>query len=475
MLVSAGAFASVPLQAQWIVLGLAGATFLFLFFPLFEKGALKIIAQSLRTLVRFPVFWAGLLLLILMLIQGLNPSWRPRVRYQDFRMFTIPHYTGLPTGVDTPFDLESSPGGMNAFRQMLIFGAPWLFLCALWAGVRSRRIFAGIAWTVLLGAVGLAAWGATMRLGREKTLLGRYTDEDTSFFATFLYQNHAGAWLSLAFAVAVALALWHWEKTAEHGVRSGPHLLCAALAGCLVLGTICTLSFGSMLTTSILLLVVTPAAILWSLIRRGTDRNIILGGTIVSILIAALAFVFYTTSDLSQVEAKLTHKLQRIESKTLDDRAPMRRATWQMINAGDGKYLATGWGAGSYRWVSPHFFHREPEFRDHPEMRANYAHCDWLQMLSEWGIVGFSFVALAFLGVAAWFLRNIKRWTPAVLPPVCAVLLFVGHASMDFLNYSMPLLCMLGFTVVIAARLGIAPQRKKLTIPENPETQTGAL
>jgi O-antigen ligase len=465
LLASAGAFSSVPLQAQWLVLGLAGTAFLFLFFPLFDENDSQRIVRSLRALLRFPVFWLGLLLFALMLVQGLNTSWLPRFRSYGFQMFPKPHWAGWPTGVDTPFNLEISPGGMNAFRQMLIFGAPWLLLCALWAGVRSRRIFAGIAWTVLIGAVGLAAWGAKMRFGREKILLGRYTDEDTSFFATFLYQNHAGAWLSLVFALAVALTLWHWEKAMSRGARSGPHLLSAALAVCIILGAVCTLSFGSMLTIAVLLLVVTPAAVLWSLARKGASRSVVLGGTVATALVATLAWVFYTTSDLSQVEAKLTHKLQRVESKTLDDRAPLRRVTWQMITARDGKYLATGWGAGSYRWISPHFFHREKEFKNRPRLRANYAHCDWLQMLAEWGIAGVSLVAAAFLCVAGWFLRNIKRWTPVMLVPVCAIFLFMGHASMDFLNYSMPLLCLVGFSVVAAAKMGLSPRGKKHPLP----------
>jgi hypothetical protein len=132
-----------------------------------------------------------------------------------------------------------------------------------------------------------------------------------------------------------------------------------------------------------------------------------------------------------------------------------------MVEYRDHKNLWSGWGAGSYRWVSPHFFKKIPEFRhkDGSFERANYAHCDWLQMLTEWGVAGAVLVVAAFLWMAAWLLLRIRRWTPATFSLLFALLLFMGHATMDFLNYSMPILCLVAFTAVAAARL-ILPRSK---------------
>jgi O-antigen ligase len=187
------------------------------------------------------------------------------------------------------------------------------------------------------------------------------------------------------------------------------------------------------------------------------SRNVILGGSIAFALIAVIASVFYATSDLKAVEAELNKKFHLAEKKSLDDREPMRRATWAMVSADDSERLWAGYGAGSYRWKSPEFFVKEKEFQRKNKtlrLRANYAHCDWLQMLVEWGVVGISFVILALLWMVFFLVKNFRRWTPITWVLVCAVFLFMAHATMDFLNYSMPLLCMVVFVACGASKLG---------------------
>jgi hypothetical protein len=462
LVVSVAAYSSVPSWAQECSVALSGLAFAFLFLPVgFDDGSSISAGKSLRALLRFPLFWLGLGLLLLMLVQGLNPSLGvvQRTFYWGIYPMETPPVPWLPSGVNAPFDSDVRPWGMNAFREMLIFGGPWLLLCALWVGVERRRTLVTIAWVLLIVALVLVAWGSEMRIEGKQVLTGRYTMRNSSFFGTFLYQNQAGAWLSLMVGVALALGVWHWNNAAERFAQSGPHLLCAAIAVCLVLGAVCTLSFGGMLTISVLLLLVLPVAVLWGWVRNGVSRGVVFGGAVASVLLLTLVGVFYASMDLKAVEGKLLHKFKLVSANSLDDRAPLRRVTWAMIEHDDYERVWTGYGAGSYRWVGRGFFQADKSFSwSNGQLRswANYAHCDWLQMLMEWGVAGMALVVSAF-GWMAWFLlRNAHRWTPVSLVLVCAVLLFMGHATMDFLNYSMPILGLVAFATVGASRWGFA-------------------
>ena len=459
ILFSAVAFASVPIWAQWTTLGLSGLAFIFLFVPLGDGRQAQSPKKTLHLLLKFPLFWLGLLLLLLMLSHGLNTSRFVQDRDFWWRVFPKPaqSYIGwLPAGLEAPFVSSTQPGGMNAFRQMMIFAGPWLSLCALWAGIRHRRVLAGMGWAIMLAALGLAIWGVQMRLAGTNDLTSEYNVLNTSFFATFLYQNHAGAWLSLQVALAFALAFWHWSNArrsqSKLRVQGGPHWLCAVIAICLAFGSICTLSFGSMLTIGIILFLVVPVAIIWSLIRCGAGRGTITGATMAVLMIAAVVVCITNALDLSRIEDKLNKKFQLVESKKLDNREPLRRATGEMIEGRHSQYLWTGRGAGSFRWESPPFFRKVLK----REERALYAHCDWLQMFVEWGLVGIALVFLGATWMILWLLRNMRYWTPVLFVFASAVLLFVSHASMDFLNYSMPLLNMLAFIVVCTAKLGLS-------------------
>ncbi len=460
LLFSAAAYSSVPWQAQLVTLALSAASFAFLFLPVGDDCRYsKTARESWSALKRFPLFWFGLALFALMLVQGLNPAFGVMERAFYWKLYSQDFVRWLPSGVDAPYVSESArQGGMNAFRQMVVFGAPWLLLCALRCGVSRRRSWVAMSWVVAVFGVLLVLWGVGMRLSGRTELTPAFGSRNTSFFATFLYQNQAGAWISLVFAVTVSLFVWHWQQARDAGAKGGPHLVVAVIAALLVSAAPFTMSFGGMISLAVLGFVITPLALLSLILRSGAWRGVLLGGAAAGGMLALLAAVFAVTSDYSSVEAKLRHKFETAKSKSLDDRAPLRRATWELICSENGRFAPTGYGAGSYRWVSPAFLVRQPEFRTAAgklKAQAVYAHCDWLQMLAEWGIAGVALVGGSILWSAWFFLKNIRRRTPALPILLGAIVLFMLHAGMDYLCYSMPLAGMTAFVFVGAERLGL--------------------
>ena len=86
-----------------------------------------------RKLIRWPLWWLGLLFFTYVLTQALNPAWEFVQKETTWVMRRIDHIAWLPTGMRTPFAM------MNPWRQMMIWGAPFLLACALWIGLTRRK------------------------------------------------------------------------------------------------------------------------------------------------------------------------------------------------------------------------------------------------------------------------------------------------------------------------------------------------
>jgi O-antigen ligase len=110
----------------------------------------------------------------------------------------------------------------------------------------------------------------------------------------------------------------------------------------------------------------------------------------------------------------------------------------------------TGWGAGSYRWVSPVFQADEKPLQDANgklAIRATYAHCDWLQMLAEWGVVGMLPVLAGLWWLGRWICRACRRGHPEAIPLAGVLILVSLHASLELIFWFTPLLYSLALIV----------------------------
>ena len=114
----------------------------------------------------------------------------------------------------------------------------------------------------------------------------------------------------------------------------------------------------------------------------------------------------------------------------------------------------TGWGAGSYRWVSPVYQVEEKALQDargRLRVRALYAHNDWLQLLAEVGWFGL----IPLFAVLGWVGRRAiaagEGGHPEALPLAGLLLLFAFHAGFDLLCWFTPLLCVLALVVASLA------------------------
>lgn len=406
--------------------------------------ALRIPTHARSVLLRFPPFWIGAALFGYVAVQSLNPWGLVVERDLTWKIIPQDYITWLPAGLDAPFIGDRDPGGMNGWRQILILSGPWMLLCALRVAIVRRRTLVTLAWIAGLNALAIGVVGAVVASGKDFTFLGfKNWFAHKAPFGPFIYKNHAGIYLYLSAALMLALTVHLIARKGDRADRGGPHLLAAILFVLLCLAAASTLSIGAIIAASALL-ILAPALYF-------ADRHVraALSPAPAIMLLGCGALVIYvaaSSTNLGALRQRIEKKRDYVEQRGDDDRAPLRRATLAQIDDADGAKALFGWGAGSYRWTSPPYLARQPEFIDAKGRlwaRANFAHCDWLQALLEWGAVGAVIIASALIWLASKIGSALRRRSASLLALSAGILIVLLHVTLDFALYFTPSLSLL--------------------------------
>jgi O-antigen ligase len=461
----AGSSGLEPLSYRWLdhvcfpAALLAGST---LAWFLLSRDLVSRPASAARAeLFRSVPFWAGVALFAYFAVQHFN-AWgvavdreafwaaqgMPGVDVGQFDVRRMDYVRWLPSGLQAPFSAaDTNQPPMNAWRLMMVLGAPWLLFQALRHGLRRRRSYVILGWITVLAALAVGAFGV-LNQQSNGTILGYPVPYNTTCFGTFMSRNHAGVYLYLHVALALGLTLWHIRRAGDNVFRGGPHLAGAFVAFALALLAALTNSTAGA-AAALALLLIAPLLAYWFGFpgSSGSRRRIMLitGGAL-----ALSAASVLLVADLQPILGRFKMKAANYQATGVDDRAPLRRATWALATEGgwSGR-VWVGYGAGSYRWISPPYQAQQKELQRDGKLfyRAVHAHNDWLEMLAEWGIIGLLPV-LAFLG---WLFRRLARAFRPGHPetyPLALVLILVGlHATLDLLFWFTPLMFTAGFVL----------------------------
>jgi len=375
-------------------------------------------------LVRFPIFWVGLAVVVYCVIQAINPSWRYQQNGKVWWLVPIREIRWLPTGIDAPF------AEFNAWRQVIIYADAWLLVCSIWVGVtrrRSLRILLG----VLMGNAALL-WVLLdyQRLTGNERIPWPLTDwTRQALTASFIYSNHAGAFFALVAFTAVALATWHFDHGARLLLKSTPAGVFALATLFLVAAVIFTFSRGATLTVGLALAIFAVWFVLRLRLRPTPDRRSLAGMAVV--LVVFLVFILNAVRylDFSHVNERFDRMAtQQLNDANLRSRMLAHEAAAGML----GDHWLRGVGAGGFRYLFPGYVRRYPEIYKNGGLFWEHAHCDWLEIPIELGLWG----DLLLLGGAGWwawfFSRHGALWHPAAMPLLFGCLQTVVHAAFDF-------------------------------------------
>lgn len=421
------ALGTMHLWSQWTSLALALVAFLFAARPrLYDENndsAGTVWVRPLRRLWRFPLFWIGLAVLLYVAVQALNPSAAYRRNASYWWLDALPHLAWLPSGMRVPF------ASAGPWRALLILTAPWLTLCAVWIGLMRRRSYQLLFIVLVCNGVLLAGFGFAQLLTHARAIYWCVPSSNASFIASFIYRNHAGAYLNLVVALAVGLAWWEHSRAARRFEKSSPAGV--VLFGALLLGTLVLFSLSRGASITLLLFTLAIAGTyLWRQLRSPAyERNLP--------LLLSVAFLGVVFVGIGFYSLKAGNIWARFEGLVADpvasaqDRLQAHQATWEMLR----HRPLFGWGAGCFRYEFPRFAAQWPDIYYSTGGRHRFwehAHNDLLEFPAEYGVAGCA-LFVAGLGWLGWQLVRRRFWkNPLALPVGLGCGLTLLHAWADF-------------------------------------------
>lgn len=328
-------------------------------------------------------------------------------------------------GADRWFPLSVAPGA-TIERLLFVLPAMAVFVAARelprwWTSSRSWVVVAPLMIVATFETLsGLAQYGA----GADFSAGGRVVS------GTYVNRNHFAGLLEQTFPLVVACALSTWlpAGSRRHGRYSGDArtLRQALITGALfavatgMLGAvIVSLSRMGFLATLIAGVVVTVGGLL---VRRREARVPLWMWTLPALFLVLIMLFFTTGALITRFgDSPSAGEISR------DGRAQIWSESWQLFRA----FPVTGSGLGTFE----HALY--PFRRSMPTAAVDYAHNDYLQVLTELGLIGFA-LAMALAG------RIVERSICAVrssrvpwfgLGLMAALLATAVHSLVDFNLY----------------------------------------
>lgn len=297
-------------------------------------------------------------------------------------------------------------------ERTILRNAPWLAALlqggSLLAMRRSRQAQTKLLEWIVGVCLGLSLLGALVWSTGAKDMLWSLKVPGGQFFATFIYKNH---WVAFALPVACAslgLAFSLWDRGAATQ-RERNRRLWFFSAATLILATFPLPVSRSGTVMGALILLLAAAGIFRRLLRRSKGEA--QKRLRVWLAAGAGAFVLVVVSGVVWLNwPSIEEGWRRSENEYT---ATMERDEWnpRVYSARDTMRMAAdkpwfGWGGGSFFPVFPLYqgnYGRDPKtgvivakFED--------AHCDWAQVLAEYGCVGLTLllVPAVLCLVAVW-------------------------------------------------------------------------
>lgn len=431
-----------------IVYVVAGLTFIMLFIPLPKQHSPHRLpsptgVQNLKRLLCFPVFWPGLALLIYVWIQSWNIAWVLTFHSGAFLLVAHEHIEWLPSGMQTILERA------NPFIYLMIFGSCFLWSCALWVGIQTRRGFMivlnGFAVMFFLyAAVALVQYylGFTAILGIWE-ITGQTAGRPRPFFGTLININHAGSLLILGSSVCMGL-FFHYLAVSRRRMQSGgPWLVYLALMIFVGFTAVMTLSRAVIAMGVITALVFACLIMLDALLQR---RWKAVGATALILLftVGATAWLTWQALDRDEFAQEWQRIFDVIQDPKQEIRAELNTASLHMMR----DRQPFGFGAGGFSWYFPAYQELHPKTILHTSVLRpdrdgrmrwqrvrvfwDYAHNDWIQYTIELGYAGVGIIASIFLAWIGIMLRWIRHFRLQHLALHCGLLLLLMQATVEF-------------------------------------------
>lgn len=400
--------------------------------------------------IRIPLIIGGFLT-VYILVQSWNPAWI-QVWHTGLRIWelqAVDFIPWLPSSIRSDFE-DASP-----MRFLVFHGTAFLTALACYSSFARSGLKLLVTFLALnAGCIGLAGL-IQLALGSQ-TILGVYpalNEGQGLYFATFLYKNHAAAFLNLGLAASLAAYFYFTKNYASN--PSTPRPVFVILGLVILAAVIFSKSrFGFLGSLGIVAIFLFLA--LAEFHKSGISKRWLAIGVGVTALMAIAGGSYL-------LKNPKTDHLDTLNREIMEDISfKQRKSGYQNGWAMFAEKPILGWGAGNFRhgFRGSQDLKKEKEEIVYPWMaRRNqnffweHMHNDYLESLIELGVVG---TALLFSipGYFFWIILKSKRWKDPVIFMLLAGLgSTAGHALVDFPFRNLAVLVTWFSLLIITARL----------------------
>lgn len=345
--------------------------------------------------LRDPLLYIGLLLTALLAVQWVNGGRALTVNAQGAPELGLPPWPAWPSSVDPK----------ESVQQLYWFPPVFVALLAVRHGVTRlgrRRLLLALVW----GGAALSVFGWIQHWSGTTSLCW-LTPLPARFFATFGYENHAGAFFLLL--AAIGGGIWYQAAMDPEETLDAWRLLIPTVLN--LAGVFGSLSRAAMLLALALVICGGAACLVaaWGRTRPGTCFKAVTYALLVALVASGLYFAFPHSTIRTELES--VHFGQFYE-ETVGARIFQYRSAWAMT--GDHPWFGVG-GWGYRHFAQFYVTHAEMQTMLAGKGMAN-VHNDVLQFLAEHGAVGFGLLLAGVGALLAPILAG--AWVLWRTPPV---------------------------------------------------------
>jgi len=381
-----------------------------------------------------------------------------------------PNFRILDFGTDTGFIkidelskwVPSSALPIESLRGLWLFNGIYLSCFSLALTVSQRRALRWLLSVAGINAVALAVFGTVQKLVHSKGIyFGAVSSPQPNFFASFVYDNHWGAFVLLMTSLCLGGTIRLVRRQAARDFFHSPAFI--ALLGVLLLAISVPLSNSRACTILIVLLLGYSLAtwLIGSIKRRrlSNESSALPISVAIFAMSVAIAAVWYVAGE------SIENRLETTRSQIAEMRAIGGIGSRKALYADTLKMAEDmpvfGWGMNSY----PHVFmlyNSQVSKADDLPVFYNDAHSDWLQSLAEHGIVGTFLLALcAIVPLSKTRGERIPGPFPGYLIAGCGIVLCYSWVEFPFDNPAVVLCWWICFFSAIRYILLESPSSRK--------------
>lgn len=383
-------------------------------------------------------FWAGVTLLVYLVVQTLNPAFRLAEDATRWWLVPLPHHAWLPRGMDVPF-------ADGPLRSTMMAAAGGLTAATIGAGIGRRSSLRLLLTIVVANGGAFAVFGLLQRAAGEERIYGVRHVGFPYFFSAIIYKHHAAAFLILAAAAAGALAIDAWQRNRTvQRARSSPlvfHVFLLLIFVWSIVHTAALIGIGIFLVVAGVTIALLSHRFARAQLRAVPVRLLL------AFLCAVLAISGLTEQE--RIRERFHQEAAGEARYTLATRLLVNRAGIAMA----ADRWALGWGAGCFHYGFTKYQARVPELATWRGVhtRWEHVHNDWLEFAIELGLLGL--VPLVVIAIQWWRALASAAWRHApTLPLIGGALAIAVYAAVDFPFQNPAVACTFAALATVAVR-----------------------